>query len=205
MQARALVSAVSVAWALAGCGEPGTSAEADDGGSTMAAMASSSSGVADDSDGPPSQPGIPMPLVRAEAWDLDDAADDPFADHRPDWVQCELGWGVETGIFEVSTDLCTYGAFVQSSLARIHEGDELELVILYDALWFEEEATAHVAVALGEEIAWETELPIPSAAGQLRPRWTAPADVEVGTPVHFHLHNHGLNNYRLIGFTVTTP
>jgi hypothetical protein len=26
--------------------------------------------------------------------------------------------------------------------------------------------------------------------------------VEVGSPVHLHLHNHGTNNYRLVSLTV---
>lgn len=197
-----VITGVAV-WALSGCNDPETTSEADEGGSTTS-MSGSSDG-AGGSGQVPNNPGTPTPLVRAEGWELDIAADDPFAEHRPDWVQCELGWGVETGIFEVNTDLCTYGAFVQSSLARIHEGDALELVLLYDALYAEEAATAHIAVAFGSEIAYETELPIPSAAGQLRPSWTAPAYVEVGTPVHLHVHNHGTNNYRLVGLTVSTP
>ena len=142
--------------------------------------------------------------VLPEAWDLDAAADDPFADHRPEYVQCEIGWEVETGVFEVDTELCRYGAFVQRSLAPIHAGDELELVLIHDALYFEEgEATAHVGVAIGSEIAWETELAIPGEANQLRPTWTAPADVQVGTPIHLHLHNHGTNNYRIVALTAT--
>lgn len=180
-----------------GCAGEGTPAEPESGSSTGAA---GSSGAESSSGG---ESALPVPLVRAESWALDAAADDPFADHRPQYVQCELGWDVETGVFEVSTELCLYGAFVQASLAPIHAGDELELVMLNDALYSDEgETTAHVAVALGSEIAWQTELPIPSAAGQIRETWTAPADVEVGTPVHFHLHNHGTNNYRLVGLTV---
>lgn len=149
--------------------------------------------------------GPPVSLVRAEAWDLTPTDDDPFGDERPGFVQCELGWDVETGAFEVSTDLCKYGSFTQRSLAEIEQGDRLELVILHDALYFEQPATAHVAIAIGTEIAWEIELPIPAEAAQLRPTWTAPADVPVGTDVHFHLHNHGTNNYRLIDLTVVSP
>lgn len=165
------------------------------------AVASSSSGAGESSStGQP--PGPPVSLMHPESWELASAQGDPFADHRPPYVQCELGWGLETGIFEVDTDLCTYGAFVQGTLAPIHEGDALELVLLHDALYAEAEATAHVAIAFGAEIAWETELPIPSQPGQLRPTWTAPADVQVGTPLHFHLHNHGSNNYRIVALTV---
>jgi len=173
----------------------------DDASTTVVAGSSGEAG----SSGGSSEPGPPVPLVTAEAWELDAAADDPFADHRPQWVQCEIGFEVETGVFEVDTELCRYGAFVQTSLAPIHAGDTLELVLLYDALYAEQDATAHVGLALGEEIVWETELPIPSEAGQLRPTWTAPADVQVNTPIHFHVHNHGTNNYRLVALTVAGP
>lgn len=181
-----------------GCNGGGSPAEPEDASTTEPV---GSSGMGESSDG--GEPGSPMPLVSSTAWDLATAADDPFADHRPELVQCEFGWDVETGVFEVDTEQCTYAAFVQPSLAPIHEGDALELVLLHDALYSEEgEAVAHVAVAFGSEVAWELELPIPSEAGQARPTWTAPADVEIGTPVHFHLHNHGTNNYRLVALTV---
>lgn len=188
-------------WALASCGGGGTATEPEGEASTTGL--GSTTAAAESSGAGQSRP--PQELVRPEAWTLDEAEDDPFAEHRPSWVQCEIGFGVETGVFEVDTELCTYGAFVQRSLAPIYEGDTLELVLLHDALYAEEPATAHVAVAFGAEIAWETELPIPSEAGQLRPTWTAPADVDVGTPVHLHVHNHGANNYRLVALTVSTP
>jgi hypothetical protein len=181
-----------------GCNETSAPAEPED-ASTSETIGSS--GMAETSDAGP--PGQPVPLVRSLAWEVASAAEDPFADHRPSFVQCEIGWDVETGVFEVDTALCTYAAFVQPSLAPIHAGDLLELVLLHDDLYFAEgEAVAHVAVAFGSEVAWETELPIPSQAGQARPTWTAPADVEIGTPVHFHVHNHGTNNYRLVALTV---
>jgi len=182
----------------AGCNGEGPPGVAED-ESTTGSIGSSSDSAAS-SDG---EPGPPVPLVWAESWVLDEAADDPFADHRPDFVQCEIGWDVETGLFEVNTELCLYGAFVQDSLAPIHAGDELELVLLHDALYSEDgDAVAHVAVAFGSEIVWETELPIPAEAGQLRPTWTASADLPVGSPIHLHVHNHGTNNYRLVQLTV---
>jgi hypothetical protein len=181
-----------------GCtGSGGPSGAEDE--STTGSLGSSTGGPSSSG----GEPGPPVPLVKAEAWELDAADDDPFADHRPMYVQCEIGWDVETGLLEINTDLCLYGAFVQPSLVPIHAGDELELVLLYDALYSTEgETVAHVAVALGSEIAWETELPIPSEAGQARPTWTATADLQVGSPIHLHLHNHGTNNYRLVALTV---
>jgi len=124
---------------------------------------------------------------------------------RPDEVLCDLGWGVETGAFEVDTELCLYGAFGQPTLAEIHAGDTLEMLILHDALYATEPATAHLAIALDGELAWELEIPIPSEPGIVRPSWTAASDVPLGAPAYFHVHNHGANNYRLIELTVASP
>jgi len=187
-----------VVMASTGCQEPDSGDSGDSGGEVAAT--SSSSGLDQASSG--EQAGPPHSLVRYDAWELTPVEDDPFADERPDWIQCELGFDVETGTFEVSTELCLYGAFMQKTLARIRKGDTLELVLMHDALYAEEPATAHVAIAFGEEIAWEIELPIPSEAAQLRPTWTATEDVPVNSPVHFHVHNHGTNNYRFIDLTV---
>jgi hypothetical protein len=194
---RSAIAGLVVGALCLGCTGSGPPSGAED-ESTTGSMGSSTGSSGD------GEPGLPVPLVRAEAWDLDAAADDPFADHRPAFVQCEIGWDVETGLFEVDTELCLYGAFVQASLVPIHAGDELELVLLHDALYSDDEGdtVAHVALALGSEIAWETELPIPSEASQVRPTWTATADLEVGSPIHFHVHNHGTNNYRLVALTV---
>jgi hypothetical protein len=194
------VASVMLFALASGGGCTNTGAPADGGDESTTGSPGSSDTAAASSGG---EPGPPQSLVRPEAWELTAQAEDPFADHRPQYVQCELGWDVETGVFEVDTSLCLYGSFTQTTLAPIHEGDELELVLLYDDLYAEEgAATAHVALALGREIAWETELPIPSEAGQLRPTWTASADLQVGSPVHLHVHNHGTNNYRLVGLTV---
>lgn len=163
--------------------------------------ASSSSTGADTSGG--AGPGSTRSLVIPQAWLPTTATEDPFADERPPQVECALGWAVETGAFEVDTELCLYGAFSQPSRAQIRRGETLELVLLHDALYAPQPATAHLALALGEAIVWETELPIPSEPGLLRPSWTATADVAQGTPVHYHVHNHGTNNYRLIDLTVT--
>ncbi|MEM7160232.1 MAG: hypothetical protein AAF799_45760 [Myxococcota bacterium] len=149
------------------------------------------------------QAGPPISLTLAGSWELDPAESDPFPDERPDWVQCEVGWDEEIGAFEVDTELCAYGAFVQRSQVPIFEGDELEIIVLHDALWAEEPAEAHLALVFGDQLVWETRLQIPSEPAQIRESWTATADVPPATDVHWHVHNHGTNNYRLIDLTVS--
>jgi hypothetical protein len=49
---------------------------------------------------------------------------------------------------------------------------------------------------------WEGELPIPSPAAEIVEQWQAGADYPAGTPVLFHVNNHGNNEYTLIGVEV---
>lgn len=144
--------------------------------------------------------GDPVALSQATGWQLDEADDDPFPEERPMWVQCEIGWEVVTGGFEVDTGLCTYAAFVQPTLTPIAEGDELEL-----RLTIREPSApphGHLAVAFGSEIAFETTLPTESGRN-IEAHWVATTDVSAGSPLHLHLHDDGPNTYRLASLAVS--
>ena len=142
-------------------------------------------------------------LAIPSAWTPSAPADDPFLDERPADVACATGWGEEGGLFEVNTDACAYGAFTQPSLASIEPGDAIELVLVHDALAADAPATAHVALAIGDAIAWTESIAIPGEADILRPQWVADEAQPVGAPLHFHVHNHGANSYRLVALTRT--
>lgn len=196
------------------CGDAGGGASSESSASEdTQGVASSTSADSDTSDASgtasPSTTG-PVPtgdadLVALDGFGLVDAAADPFAD-RPSDDTCTLGFGLEDGLFEVDAELCLYGAFSAPSLADVRAGDLIEAVIVHDALFSEEPgAESHLGVAIGDEVGWETTIPIPADAGFLRPTWTATADAPAGTPIHFHIHNHGVNTYRLVAITVTYP
>ena len=57
---------------------------------------------------------------------------------------------------------------------------------------------AHVALQVGDELVWESQIPIPSEAEIYRPTWTNDEAVPKETPIYFHLHNHGANSWRLL-------
>lgn len=200
---------VGLALGVGACRDPDPGPSTS-GSTTTTTSADSSDETSEGSSGSTSTTGVvtsgsAQSLVTPDAW-LPAAADqDPLVDERPADVQCALGFGEEVGAFEVDTELCLYGAFAQPSLAPVQAGDTIELVLLHDDLYAVDPATAHLAIALGDDVVWQTEIPIPSEAALVRPSWTAAADVPVGTPVHFHVHNHGVNNYRLIDLTVAPP
>ena len=145
-------------------------------------------------------PGSEGPLIDLGAWEV--ATDDPFPD-RPEDLDCSAGFGIEDGLFEVDTGLCPNAAFVQPSGVPVRVGDEIEVIVLHDALYSEEEGTdAHIGIAIGDAIAWETRIPIPAEPGFLRPKFASEVDAPRGTPVTLHIHNHGINSYRLLSATV---
>ncbi len=165
---------------------------------TSEATTTAATGSAEDTASGPA-----VSVVGIDGWQLEDAAADPWAAERPVDADCTLGWGAEDGVFEVDTQLCTFGTFVQGAQVDIAAGDELELVLIHDALYSPDEgALAHLAVAVAGQIAWETEIEIPALQNYLRPVFAAPVDAPAGTPIHFHVHNHGYNNYRVVDLTV---
>lgn len=178
-----------------GTGDSGGSADGDAAGE-----------LTDDDSGSEGQPVDPGPhsLVEPSGWSLDTDPPAALAADRPESVQCDVGWGLEDGVFEVDTELCNWGAFVQPSAVEIRQGDTVEIIILHDTLFSEDAgAVAHLALGLGDAVAWETAVMIPAPAGFLRPSIEADRDLPVGTPLHFHAHNHGYNNYRVVDIQVT--
>ncbi|MBL4687358.1 MAG: hypothetical protein JKY37_22370 [Nannocystaceae bacterium] len=142
-------------------------------------------------------------LVLVDGWTADPTPPPALMGDRPAVVDCEFGWGLEDGVFEVDSGLCNWGAFVQPSLEPIVAGDQIEIIVLHDALYSEDDgATAHIAVSIGEAVVWDTTVMIPAPQGLLRPAVLAPADAPVGTPIHVHVHNHGYNNYRFVDMIV---
>jgi len=149
-------------------------------------------------------PREPAPLVAADAWVQLEAAADPYADHRPETVECGLGGiFVEEGELDIDTNLCNYVMIEQPGLAEVRAGDTLTLAMRHFDLTAPEPATAHVALLLGGTLAWERALLIPGPAEVLSVEIEAPVDLPIGEPVRFHLHNHGQNTWILTGITVT--
>ena len=158
----------------------------------------------DDSNDSNDGAGVTESLVDVEGWVLDAMVPEVLSADRPAEVECEHGYGLEDGLFEVDTELCNWGAFTQPTLASIQAGDTLEVIILHDTLYSEDEdAVAHIAVAIGDAMLWDTTIEIPAPPGYLRPMITVEEDFEPGTPLHLHVHNHGYNNYRVVDITVT--
>lgn len=149
----------------------------------------------------------PVELVEAEGWTPVSAAEDPFADHRPDDIVCpSTSWGPEELGGEltlgVDTGACGYLTASRPSQAAIEAGDAIEVRAWHFALTATEPGEAHVAVRVGARTLWEERVTIPADSRLYAPVVEVPADAEAGTPVYFHVHNHGDNAWNLIGLTL---
>jgi hypothetical protein len=184
------VRGAAALWALAACG--GGTAGTTDGSSGAMDDGGAASAVEDPTEG------TPTPLVQSTLWTQVAAPDDPLADHRPAQVTCPLGaWLFEPQGFEVNTGGCNYAMFVQPSRATVVPGATITASLYHYDLIADPPATAHVALLLGERVLWEREVEIPGKANAFAIEVVADETVPAGTPVYFHLHNHGQNTWTL--------
>lgn len=139
-----------------------------------------------------------------------DEGGDPF-DDRPlapeaceEWAYLTEASGGER-VFSIQTAGCSYGTFMQPTLVDVYEGEFLDARLWHFRLIALDPAEAHVAVALGAPgSGFDARIPIPSESGVVGKTWQAPRDYPAGTPVYFHVHNHGDNEYQLIELSTGT-
>ncbi len=141
-------------------------------------------------------------LVDHDRWHKVDAAEDVFGD-RPPAPFCPFGWvpelfsGMES--LSVNTDTCQYLTLRQASRLEVLTGERVKVRLYhFDLASLDPAAQAHLGVALDGQVMWETHIAIPTTGAYVEATFDAPRDFPVGTPVDFHLHNHGPNSYSLL-------
>jgi hypothetical protein len=115
---------------------------------------------------------------------------DPIA-HQAELLGDEPTYGVESlG--------CNYLTVVQPTLAPIRPGDRVFLRLFHFVMQAPTPSVAYVAVRVGDHALWSAEIPIPSAAELMRPLVRADFGAPAGSPIYFHVQNHGANSYHLL-------
>lgn len=151
----------------------------------------------------PDEP-IVLDLVAVTEFEPDRSGSDPFGPVPFD-ASCVEGFGTSRGMFDVQTDLCSWGTFVQPSRIDMLEGDTLQLLMYHDPLVSEEPgAAASLGLALGQDIVWQTEISIPAPQRVLQPEIDIDEELRAGTVVRIHVHNHGANAYHFAALRVRT-
>jgi len=94
--------------------------------------------------------------------------------------------------------LCNWITLEQPSLRAIRVGDQVEVRARHAELTAPVPAEARMLFVIGDEIALDYSALIPSDGFFPSATWTATKDYPAGTPLLWHVDNHGSNEYQLI-------
>jgi hypothetical protein len=150
---------------------------------------------------------VPVTLARYDGWvRVTDADQDLFADQRPSSAVCDdAGWLFDplTQTLEVQTEVCDYLTVGQPTQVALEPGDVITVFAYHDLLTASEPAQGYMALAIGGQIEWEHNVPIPGDPGVIEQQFTIDRALPVGAPMQFHVHNHGPNTWELAAVLVT--
>lgn len=147
-------------------------------------------------------------LVDHDLWVLATPDEDPFAADRPaDDISCPPDDRLAeefagTYSYAVTTTGCPYTTVTQPSLRDACAGETLYVWLWHFELTAPDPGSAHLAVEIGGDLVWSKTLPIPGPSGLIADEIMLPTDVPTGTPITFHLRNHGSNSYNLLEISV---
>lgn len=154
--------------------------------------------------------GAPLPepgaLINNALWRIVEPSADPFA--RDPARPCPPGSGLDEPlggelVYAIRTERCPSLTVRQSSRRPVLAGDTISVRAYHFPLTAPEDATALMVLRLGEQEIFRRELAIPRDASELSDTWVADQDYPQGTPLLFHVENHGENEYALIAVDVS--
>jgi hypothetical protein len=140
-------------------------------------------------------------LVDMSQWVLGDSPTDPFPDRPPGMPCTDHGWGLDDGgAFGVYTGECDYVTVSQPLRASLSTCNELVFELTHDRLSAGDGVVAegYVGLAIDDRLVWEKTVPIPAPPLYEEIRVAIDRDMPAGTPIQFHIHNHGSNGWRLL-------
>jgi hypothetical protein len=151
---------------------------------------------------PPDVPVTPVAVVNNEAWVSTPIDTDPFykdGDPKPDICPDSETKTEETPkglVFEVNTTFCAYLTVHQATVTSIPQGAELQLTLSHDTI-IDGDGEYTLAVSIGSPAAiiWEANVPVGALEEDLKSTITAPDAFPEGTPIYFHISNHGENQW----------
>lgn len=152
-------------------------------------------------------------LVDMTAWQLLAPAEDPFAPPADallctsDDIRMEpFGIGAPIALDVDTRTGCGWATLRQETRAELVAGDDVFSRLFYFSQNSFPADVANIVLRLGDEDLWRFEVPIPVAATKLEfPTVALDRDVPAGTPVFFHVGNHGDNSWNLLEVSRVRP
>ncbi len=138
-------------------------------------------------------------LVVYDKWKVVARADDPWAAGLTADVTCTAA-AIDTSrqALEIDTDYCPWVTVRQPLQTEIRLGETVRFIFLHSYLFSDPPARAVAELRIGGERYWHMDVAMPRHEAVHKPTWKAAREVAAGTPVEFHVHNHGDNSYGFI-------
>ena len=142
-------------------------------------------------------------LVNPFGWNEADEQTDPFQDRRPSTWDCsptahfaEQLAGV--WVYSIETGECDWLTITQPTAIELNPGDRVVANIWHFELVAPERAMAYLGFAIHDRILVDAEEPIPGPARRIELSFDVAERYPVGTPLLFHLNNHGANSWHIV-------
>ena len=150
------------------------------------------------------------PLVTPAAWTATPTASDPFATDTTEGSGCpSTTFGAEMfgaeEVFSVNGAGCAWLTVQQPLAHEVRPGDQLRVRLWNFSLTGPAGSAAHIALHAGDTPLWGVEVPIPAPSHLYVDTVVVNEALPAGTPVYFHVDNHGSNSYSLFEVTLTVP
>jgi len=148
-------------------------------------------------------------LIDHTDWRVLDPQEDPFAD-RPSQSVCGIE-GVSVTLlagelsYDIETGRCNYITAVQSTQRAVTIGELLKLRVWHFELTAPAPAEAHVVVMVDGVYLLDTRVAIPAPGGLIQSELRVDRSIASGSPIYFHLHNHGQNSWALVEVSAGPP
>lgn len=173
---------------------------------TLAALAACDTEAAPGLRCEPALFGEPRALIAHDNWRLATAEEDPWAAFRPADIACPSGSRnpedfAGTYSYGIATAECPYTTMVQETLADACKGESFYVWHWNFALTAPANSTSHIGVQLGAT-RWGVTRAIPSDAALAAEAIILDEDVAKGSPIFFHVRNHGANTYQLLDLLI---
>jgi len=153
-------------------------------------------------DGPSDEPRVGGALVDHNDWVLSSLGAALFGEIPAEVCEEDLSYRAEElggeFVFAVETEFCSYVTVEQPTRLELRAGDSVKVRFYHAPLTGPPDAMAHIGLALGDQLVWSRDIPIPAGNQFISETLTLTQDLPAGTPVLFHVDNHGDNEYALI-------
>jgi hypothetical protein len=140
----------------------------------------------------------PTSLIAHELWRLVAPADDPYWVEDGTRIPCEsLDVELYDEAVEVNTRFCNHATLMQPSLYPVESGESVHQELWWQPLISETPAITRLRLRVGSVALLEEDLSIPGSADVRHRHSLLTTTIPAGTPIYFHVSNHGVNSYTL--------